>query len=112
VLAVQAATATLNGSRDAAVIHITAEDPHADIVRIWRTRGDDRVRLTHRRAAGQRQDLQSLFAVGTALLRYPGDPLGPAAEVANCRCWLIHQSRRTGRFVAAPLGTRTRRAAS
>lgn len=110
LLAVQAATATLNGARDAAVIHITAEDPHADIVRIWRTRPDDRVRPTHRSASGQRQGLQSLFAVGSSLLRYPGDPLGPLREVAGCRCWLIHQRRSTGRFVAAPQGTQTRRA--
>uniref|UniRef100_UPI003F4907F5 phage portal protein n=1 Tax=Nonomuraea sp. CA-251285 TaxID=3240002 RepID=UPI003F4907F5 len=109
-LAVQAATATLNGARDAAALSITAEDPQADIIRVWRTRRDDLVRHTHRRAAGQQQDLQGLFAVGAALLRYPGDPLGPAAEVANCRCWLIHRSAASGRWVAAPPGTRTRRA--
>lgn len=53
----------------------------------WLTRGDNRVRPTHR-AAGRAKPIpvNQLFVVGGDRLRYPGDPKGSAEEVVNCRC--------------------------
>lgn len=74
----------------------------AEVVQRWRTRRDDRVRDTHRRADGQSQPAGGLFEVGGYLLRWPGDPLAPASETRNCRCTVNYRSRRTGRFVPRP----------
>lgn len=60
----------------------------------WIATGDDRTRRTHR-AAGEQYDaagaipISETFRVGTARLRYPLDPLGPAREVIACRCRMI-----------------------
>jgi len=58
-----------------------------DIVQVWRTRRDLRVRDTHRPMHGQ----ERLFGVpftsgGGASLRYPHDPLAPFSETVSCRC--------------------------
>lgn len=57
----------------------------------WISTRDDRVRLTHRAADGQRRPLGAPFLVGGFPMRFPGDPLGPAAEVMNCRCSARYQ---------------------
>lgn len=54
--------------------------------RRWVTMHDDAVRDTHRAADGQTVGLDEPFVVGGASLRWPGDRLGPAGEVINCRC--------------------------
>jgi hypothetical protein len=103
-IATQAATGTLSGAQDAAAQAVADTDPLADIVRFWNTRHDEDVRRTHRKAQGQTQAIGSPFVVGGALLRFPGDPYGPPAEVFRCRCRAIYRARRTGRFVAVPVG--------
>lgn len=108
VVAVQAATATVNGGRDAAARAAAAADPNREIIRVWRNRGDAFVRPSHQIAGGQKRDLGEPFEVGRALLLYPGDPDGPIEEIANCRCWLMHRSTVTGRFVPTPPGEVTR----
>lgn len=54
--------------------------------RRWVTMHDAKVRETHRHAEGQTVGIDEPFVVGGASLRHPGDRLGPASEVINCRC--------------------------
>lgn len=57
----------------------------------WLSSRDDRVRETHDEggADGQTVPLLLPFLVGGFPLMYPGDPLGPAQEVINCRCTML-----------------------
>jgi hypothetical protein len=58
------------------------------IKRVWRSAGDVRVRDTHRAINGDSVGLRESFVSPSgARLRFPGDPLAPIAERANCRCW-------------------------
>ena len=57
-----------------------------EVVRIWSTRLDGRERASHNTANGQQVPLGQPFIVGGAALRYPGDRLGPAREIIQCRC--------------------------
>lgn len=110
-LATQAATATVAGARDDAARALAAgdADPGTEeprITREWWSRRDGRVRFTHAPgtgADGQTRWLDEPFIVGDALLRYPGDPLAPPRETANCRCHLRYRAARTGRYVPRPV---------
>lgn len=55
----------------------------------WLSSRDNRVRPSHTAADGQEVTLDNAFNVGGALLRFPGDPQGPAKEVINCRCTIL-----------------------
>ena len=55
----------------------------------WRTEHDDRVRASHRHVDGVTLPLYQPFNVGGFPLMFPGDPMGPADEVVNCRCDLV-----------------------
>lgn len=57
--------------------------------RQWLSTMDARTRPTHVRADGQVVPATERFEVGSARLRVPGDPSGPAAEVINCRCTVL-----------------------
>jgi HK97 family phage portal protein len=81
---------------------ITGTTVPTEVVQRWRSRRDNKVRETHQVADGQQQPLGGLFEVGGFLLRFPGDPLAPAKETANCRCTINYRSRRTGRYMPRP----------
>jgi HK97 family phage portal protein len=87
-LAVQAATAVVQAATEAEALEAVkrADIAAESVSRTWVSRRDDRVRPTHVKADRQTVGLNGLFVVGQALLRYPGDPLGPVEEVAGCRC--------------------------
>lgn len=71
---------------------------HADVERItgephskmWISRGDPKVRKTHRRLHGKVEEVGDEFhTVAGHSLRFPGDPEAPLDEIINCRCALF-----------------------
>lgn len=71
-----------------AVQDMTAESYGVPMIREWISTEDDRTRITHRAANGQKRKLGKKFKVGSSWLEYPGDPSGPPYEIINCRCCL------------------------
>lgn len=63
-----------------------AHDLQETFEQMWLATADARTRPTHRAADLQRVPVGQQFLVGGALLRFPGDPQGPAKEVIQCRC--------------------------
>jgi len=59
-------------------------------VKQWIAIQDARTRITHSFASGQTVPLAGRFIVGGERLKYPGDPMGSAAETINCRCAVIY----------------------
>lgn len=58
----------------------------------WVTVGDNKVRIAHAEADGQRRGAEGFpgaFLVGGEVLRYPGDPNGSSENTINCRCSLV-----------------------
>lgn len=56
----------------------------------WVTVIDDRERSTHRELDGVEVEVGEPFVDSDGnVLRFPGDPLGPAGAVINCRCTVI-----------------------
>ena len=55
----------------------------------WVSVNDDRTRDDHSIANGQIVPKNGMFVVGGAPLRYPGDHIGPPAQVINCRCTFV-----------------------
>lgn len=53
---------------------------------MWLSTIDERTRPTHVAADLQRAPVGGYFTVGGADLKFPGDPLGPAREIIQCRC--------------------------
>lgn len=61
--------------------------------KVWISRGDSRVRPLHRKLHGQPCDMDKAFwrwPIDGKQLRFPGDPLAPIGETANCRCALFY----------------------
>jgi hypothetical protein len=59
-------------------------------VKEWVAIQDNRTRVSHSIASGQRVDLKEFFVVGGERLKYPGDPRGSAGNTINCRCASIY----------------------
>lgn len=68
-----------------------SEEYGLELEKGWASAGDDRVRASHAELHGVFVSMDEPFANG---LMYPGDPSGPAEEVVNCRCVLVHQPAR------------------
>ena len=56
--------------------------------KVWLTELDEKVRLTHTLAEGEKTDIDGLFLVGGSKMRFPKDTMYDPApeEVINCRC--------------------------
>ncbi len=67
--------------------HSVATRAPAQMFKIWQSIIDDRTRISHLDANGQRRLLNDPFDVGSAALQWPADAGGPLAEIINCRCW-------------------------
>ncbi|MEV0822518.1 phage minor head protein [Nonomuraea rubra] len=69
-----------------------ADEQGLDMAKRWLATLDTRVRPTHLAAHEQLVPLHDEFAVGDAMLAFPGDPRGPGHEVIQCRCtFLVHE---------------------
>ncbi|MER6610214.1 hypothetical protein ABT282_30970 [Streptomyces sp. NPDC000927] len=55
-------------------------------MKVWRSKGDGKVRKAHKDADGQRVPVAGPFRVGGEDLLYPGDTRASAANGINCRC--------------------------
>ena len=67
-----------------------AKDMGADVLKQWDAALDSRTRESHQKVDGEIRELDEKFSNG---LRFPGDPLGGAGEVVNCRCALLQRAR-------------------
>ncbi|MBG0818777.1 phage portal protein [Planomonospora sp. ID82291] len=86
----QAATALTAAAQAATALHLAG--PGGRVSAIWQAGPDAVAHPSHANADGQARDSGELFTVGTAALRWPGDPNGPQQETTGCRCsllWLI-----------------------
>lgn len=84
-IAASISTAALNIAREAAA---NSDEHRADLVKVWITMLDEKVRPHHAAAHGQRVALGERFHVGTSLMMRPGDLRAPVGEWINCRCIL------------------------
>ena len=62
-----------------------------EIVKVWNTQGDDRVRDGHARTQGQEAPIDEPFYVNGEKLMFPGDPKGSAGNIINCRCYMTYK---------------------
>ncbi|HEV7436868.1 MAG TPA: phage minor head protein [Pseudorhizobium sp.] len=63
-----------------------------DVVKIWRSAGDSRVRHTHRALNNTAVPIDGVFiSQSGAALRYPGDPSAPINEISGCRCHVTYK---------------------
>ncbi|MFK0273654.1 phage minor head protein [Ensifer sp. NPDC090286] len=63
-----------------------------DVIKTWRSAGDNRVRHSHRHLNGKTVGLDETFqSPSGSILRYPGDPRAPISEISGCRCRLEYK---------------------
>lgn len=110
-IAVSVAETAISGGRTSAAQTVApqSEAPAAEegrlveiapeLIRVWRTREDEKVRATHRAANGQRRGVDEPFTVGGCDLMHPSDPLAPVRETRWCRCWLRFEWTSGAKFV-------------
>lgn len=81
-------TALNTGSHDAMRQGIEAGHMAAgEVVKVWRTALDSRVRESHQAMEKQTVPWNADFVTPSGVhLKHPGDPNGPPEEVINCRC--------------------------
>lgn len=66
-----------------------AEKNGYSIIKIWVSQEDKKVREAHSRADGQEVDIDKPFYVDNEKLMYPGDIVGSAGNIINCRCYMM-----------------------
>lgn len=86
-------TASTIGSDEA------ARSTGLEMIKEWASAEDSRTRASHAAADGQEVALNSPFKVGTTSLMVPGDPNGPAREIINCRCAVLHHPMIAGQVI-------------
>lgn len=60
-----------------------------EIIRVWNTMDDGKVRDSHRSMHGQKRKTGEAFISGNGnRLKFPGDPIAPANDIMGCRCIL------------------------
>ena len=90
-------TAIINAATEAAV----AADPDENVGLEWVTMEDEKVRASHREAAGQQVPRGHKFEVGDVKMYYPGEPVGDPANWINCRCVVRPAMLSSGSLTAA-----------
>lgn len=86
-LGVSMTTAAVEGAKSAVY---GKGGPH--VTKTWWTESDEKVRASHWENEGEIKAAHEPFVVGSTAMMFPGDPLAPVEEVANCRCWLEWQT--------------------
>lgn len=69
---------------------LEAKAKGADVLKSWNSTLDGKTRDDHRRLDGEIKEIEEPFSNG---LMYPCDPAGSAADVINCRCACMQESR-------------------
>ena len=77
------ATQSINSGSNSAMESLGVE------MKQWFSMKDNRVRLAHIIADGQRVKIGEPFDVGFEDLQYPGDPNGSPWNIINCRCFVV-----------------------
>ena len=72
-------------------VNLAGEESGVLLDKEWISAEDAKVRPSHAEMNGMQVDMNQKFANG---LRYPGDPLGSASEVINCRCTFLQVPKR------------------
>jgi len=91
---VRAITIAKTETHTAAVkaIDDSVQTTRIDFQRDWIATMDERTREDHSAADGQVRGMKDEFNVGGEGLMFPGDPMGSAENVINCRCVLGYLS--------------------
>ncbi len=61
----------------------------------WMSALDDRTRIAHRAADGERVAMDAKFTRTGEALDYPGDPSGSPGNIVNCRCVVLYHTVRS-----------------
>ena len=72
--------------------HAVARTMSIPLRKMWVSVSDSRTRSAHWEANRTKVDMEEKFLVGGELLDRPGDPLGSARNVINCRCACLYVS--------------------
>jgi hypothetical protein len=73
------------------------QDDNLEIIKVWMTQRDSKVRSGHKDAHGQEVLNNENFDVDGESLRFPGDPLGSPGNTINCRCFMRLRKRKRQR---------------
>lgn len=68
-----------------------ADEVGLELEKVWNTTEDERTRMSHRFADGQKLGIKEPFTVQGESLEYPGDQNGSAGNVINCRCFMTYE---------------------